>query len=76
MICRVKYFNPIIGAYAGAEYTYLADMDLKPMQKVLVPAGIENEVKKAIVTATNLPMTVISPAWADKLKKVKDYDRC
>lgn len=74
MICRVKYWNPSISAYSGAEYTYLSDMDLKPMQKVLVPAGYENEVKKAIVTAVNLPMSVVSPAWADRLKKVKDYD--
>ena len=75
MIVRVKYFNESIGAYSGAEYTYLSDIEVKPLEKVLVPVGEDGEMKKAIVTATNLPSSVISPAWADRLKKIGRYDR-
>ena len=75
MIVRVKYYNDNICAYAGAEYTYLSDMELKKLEKVIVPVGENGETKRAIVTATNLPTSVISPAWADKLKKVRGYDR-
>lgn len=75
MICRVKYYNDKISAYAGAEYTYLSDFEVKPLQKVLVPVGTEGEVKKAIVTAVNLPSSVISPSWADQLKKIRGYDK-
>lgn len=75
MIVRVKYFNDGIGAYSGAEYTYLSDIDVKPLEKVLVSVGDGGETKKAIVTQTNLPSSVISPTWADKLKKIRGYDR-
>ena len=75
MIVRVKYFNDSIGAYSGAEYTYLSDIELKELEKVLVPVGENGETKRAIVTKTNLPSSVISPAWADRLKKVRGYDR-
>ena len=75
MIVRVKYYNDGIAAYSGAEYTYLSDIELKPLEKVLVPVGDGKEMKRAIVTQTNLPASVISPAWADKLKKVERYDR-
>lgn len=74
MIVRVKYWNDRISAYTGAEYTYLSDIDVKPLQKVLVPVGSEGEIKKAIITAINLPTSVLSPSWADQLKKVRGYD--
>ena len=75
MIVRVKYYNDRICAYSGAEYTYLSDIEVKPLDKVLVPVGNEGETKKAIVTAANLPTSVISPAWSDRLKKIRGYDR-
>jgi len=75
MIVRVKYWNDTISAYAGAEYTYLSDIELKPLEKVLVPVGNEDGLKKAIVTQTDLPSSVLSPSWADRPKKVRGYDR-
>ena len=74
MICRVKYWNDTIGAYSGAEYTYISDLPLCRLQKVIVPVGFENERKKAIVTAVDLPIDVISPSWADRVKKIKEID--
>ena len=75
MICKVKYFNDKIGAYSGVEYTYITTMDLKPLDKVIVPVGEVNEEKKAIVTAVNLPDSAISPAWAARVKRIERYDR-
>ena len=75
MIVRVKYFKDDIGAYTGAEYTYLSDIDVKEMDKVIVPVGESGETKKAVVTKINLPSSVISPAWADRMKKIRGFDR-
>ena len=75
MICKVKYFNDKICSYSGMEYTYITTMDLKPLDKVIVPVGEANEEKKAIVTAVNLPDTAISPAWAARVKEIARYDR-
>lgn len=74
MICRVKYLNDKIKAYSGAEYTYKTDLDLKVYEKVLVPVAGSNELKKAIVTSVNLPTSVISPSWADRVKKITERD--
>ena len=74
MIIRVKYFNDKIKAYLGAEYTYKTDLDLKPYEKVLAPVANSTEPKRAIVTSINLPTSVISPSWADRVQKIKERD--
>lgn len=74
MIIRVKYFNDKIKAYSGAEYTYKTDLDLKPYEKVLAPVANSAEPKRAIVTSINLPTSVISPSWADRVQKIKERD--
>lgn len=74
MICRVKYWNEKILAYAGPEYTYRTDLPLHKLQKVIAPVGDTGEQKKAIVTSVNLPVDVISPSWADRVKKIREVD--
>ena len=74
MIVRVKYWNDSILAYSGAEYTYRTDLPLHKLQKVIAPVGEQGEMKKAIVTAVNLPVDVISPSWADRVKKIREID--
>jgi hypothetical protein len=75
MICKVLYFDPTSGAYAGREYTYLTELPVVRYTKVLVPVATSSELQKAIITQVNLPPSVIDPAWADRVLTIERYDK-
>lgn len=74
MICKVKYFKPQSGGYAGAAYTFRTNLPfLKVGDKVLAPAGNE-EPKRAIVVEVNCPESDIKLEWADRVKWITQFD--
>lgn len=74
MICKVKYWKgELLNGYAGREYTYLSDLPLRVGDKVVAPTAKE-PMQKAIVVATNLPDTVIDPAWKHALRYITQMD--
>lgn len=73
MVCRVKYYHEDINAYAGASYTYISDLPLTELDKVIAPTYKGDA--KAIVVEVDLPAEAISPAWADRVQTITEYDR-
>lgn len=74
MICQIKYFNEKVGAYAGRDYTYRSELPLQIYDKVFAPVKDEED-KRAIVTAIDLPESAIKPEWASAVKYIERYDR-
>ena len=72
MIVTVLYYDEMAHGYGGNEYTYRTELPLQPFQKVLAPT--QKGDKKAIVMNVNLPESVIDPAWADRVKVIKELD--
>ena len=68
----VIYYDELINAYAGREYTYLSDLPLQPFQKVFAPT--KDGRKKALVVDIDLPESAIDPAWATRLKEISLID--
>ena len=72
---KVKFYHEDINAYAGEEYTYKTDLSLARYQKVLVPAGDDPELKKAIVTTVDVAeKEIVNQPWAYKIKSIKELD--
>lgn len=72
MLVSVIYYDEQAKGYGGKEYTYRTELPLVPYQKVICPTYKGN--KKALVTQINLPESVVDPAWADKLREIKEID--
>lgn len=72
MIVSVIYFDEKMNAYGGREYTYRTELPLALFQKVLAPTI--DGLKKALVVEVDLPESVIDPAWADRVKEIKEID--
>ena len=69
----VIYYDELINAYAGREYTYLSDLPLQPFQKVFAPT--KDGRKKALVTQIDLPESAIDPAWSHRVKWIRELDQ-
>ena len=67
MFVTVRYYKPLIGAYAGNDYTYETQMALVRGDKVIAPTAKEPR-NRAIVTAVN----VEAPEFA--CKEITEYD--
>lgn len=74
MYVQVIYYNEKIKGYTGRSYTYRTDLELKESDKVLVPVGSQEELKRAMVVATHVSLTVNDAIWVDKIKSVTQYD--
>lgn len=72
LLVEVVYFDETVNGYGGRGYTYKTELPLKPFQKVLAPTYKGD--KKALVTKVNLPDSAIDPAWAYKVKEIKEID--
>ncbi len=78
MICKVmyrKYINGMdSGFYGGLEYAFKTQLPLVHGDKVLVPSGSDNELKRAIVVDINVDPATIE-GWVLKiLKPITMYD--
>lgn len=73
MIVSVIYFDELAGGYAGRKYTYRTNLPLRPFQKVLAPTPKGD--KRALVIDVDMPESVIDPAWADRVKEIKEIDK-
>ena len=78
MIVKVlyrKYINGMdSGFYGGAEYAFKTDLSLVVGDKVLVPSGAENELKRAMVVEVNVDPNTLED-WVRKiLKPINEYD--
>lgn len=73
MIVKVSYYKPEYKAYSARGYTYRTELPLKVGDKVIAPTV--NGEQKALVTAVNLPESVINPAWSASVKTIAKYDR-
>ena len=78
MICTVmyrKYINGMdSGFYGGMEYSFKTQLPLKHGDKVLVPSGSENELKRAIVVDVNVDPATIEDWVLKILKPIMMYD--
>lgn len=72
MIVSVIYYDDKLKGYGGREYTYRTELPLQVFQKVFAPTI--DGVKKALVVDIDLPESVIDPAWADRVKEIKEID--
>ena len=78
MICKCmyrKYTNGMdSGFYGGVEYAFSTELPLKYGDKVLVPSGAENELKRAIVVQTDVDSSTIEDWVLKILKPITMYD--
>lgn len=78
MICKVmyrRYLNGVdSGCYGGAEYAFKTDLPLEIGSKVLVPSGVYNEPKRALVVDVNVDPETIDPKILEILKTIDKYD--
>ncbi len=78
MICKVLYRKYINGTdsgfYGGMEYSFKTELPLKHGDKVLVPSGSENELKRAIVVDANVDPATIEDWVLKILKPITMYD--
>ncbi len=72
VLVSVIYYDELMNAYAGREYTYRTNLRLKLFQKVLAPTPDGN--KKALVVDIDLPESAINPEWAERVKEIKEID--
>lgn len=73
MLVSVIYFDELADGYAGRKYTYRTNLPLRPFQKVLAPTPKGD--KRALVIDVDMPESVIDPAWADRVKEIKEIDK-
>lgn len=77
MYVKVLYYKPELdlagtgNGYGGREYTYRSDLPLKPGDLVIAPTYKGEQ--KAMVVASNVPESMIDPAWADKLRNIERF---
>ena len=74
MYVSVIFYDQEAKAYVGKEYTYKVDDDLPITEFTKVLAPTPKGIKKALVTRINVPDSEISPAWANKIKEIKEMD--
>jgi len=72
MIVSVIFHDGATDTYGGRSYTYRTELPLKQFEKVLCPTY--KGLKKGLVTRVNVPETEIDPAWADRVKEIKERD--
>lgn len=73
MFVKVIYFKTDLNAYGGRDYLFSTELPLIPYQKVLVPSN-DGELKKALVVEIDVPESEIDPAWANRIKEIKQLD--
>ena len=70
-----KYINGMdSGFYGGVEYAFKTDLSLVVGDKVLVPSGANNELKRALVVDVNVDPNTIDPWVLKILKPITEYD--
>lgn len=70
-----KYVNGMdSGYYGGVEYAFKTDLPLTYGDKVLVPSGAENELKRAMVVEVDVDPATIEDWVLKILKTITERD--
>lgn len=70
MLVRVKYWKGgVLNGYAGFPYTYRTNLPLNVGDVVVAPTAKE-PMQRAIVVETNVPESVVDPAWEHTIKTI------
>lgn len=70
MIVKVKFWKPEIQGFAGKEYAYLTDLDLRVNDKVVAPTA-RNPEQAAVVVETNCKAENLSLSYLSVLKTIE-----
>lgn len=70
MICKVKFLKPEIKGFAGKEYAYLSQLDLRVNDVVVAPTA-RNPIQAAVVVETDCRKESISLSWLANLKYIE-----
>lgn len=70
----VLYLNEESKMYTGRQYTYMTNLPLQNLDRVICPVGNRGELKRACVIDDNMPVELIPENIIPILKSITRYD--